>query len=131
MIKEGTEIIGNRVRVKVVKNKMAPPFKEVEFDILYNEGISKMGDLIDVAIEHNIIQKSGSWFSFGTDKIGQGREAVKAYLKEYGDSYEKVARAVKEKLGILAADPVPGAGPGANGVAATNGAAVNGKAAKK
>ncbi len=130
VIKEGTEIIGNRVRVKVVKNKMAPPFKEVEFDILYNEGISKMGDLIDVAIEHNIIQKSGSWFSFGTDKIGQGREAVKAYLKEYGDSYEKVARAVKEKLGILAADPVPGAGPGTNGVAATNGTAVNGKAKK-
>lgn len=114
VIKEGSEIIGNRVRVKVVKNKMAPPFKEVEFDILYNEGISRMGDLIDVAIEHNIIQKSGSWFSFGSDKIGQGREAVKAYLKEYGDSYEKVARAVKEKLGILSAEPVA-AGPGENG----------------
>jgi recombination protein RecA len=126
VIKEGSEIIGNRVRVKVVKNKMAPPFKEVEFDILYNEGISRMGDLIDVAIEHNIIQKSGSWFSFGTDKIGQGREAVKAYLKEYGDSYERVARAVKEKLGIIAPDQVA-AGPGENGiVAATNGKAKKG-----
>lgn len=122
VIKEGTDIIGNRVRVKVVKNKMAPPFKEVEFDILYNEGISKMGDLIDVAIENNIIQKSGSWFSFGSDKIGQGREAVKAYLKEYPDSFERVANAVKEKLGILATDAAPA--PAENGVAA------NGKAKK-
>jgi recombination protein RecA len=125
VIKEGSEIIGNRVRVKVVKNKMAPPFKEVEFDILYNEGISRMGDLIDVAIEHNIIQKAGSWFSFGTDKIGQGRESVKAYLKEYADAYEKVARAVKEKLGIIVAEPVA-AGPGENGVAPSS----NGKAKK-
>jgi recombination protein RecA len=122
VIKEGTEIVGNRVRVKVVKNKMAPPFKEVEFDILYNEGISKMGDLIDVAIENNIIQKSGSWFSFGTDKIGQGREAVKAYLREYADSYERVANAVKEKLGIVQSEPVA-AGPAENGVVATNGKA--------
>jgi recombination protein RecA len=101
VLKEGTEIIGNRVRVKVVKNKMAPPFKEVEFDVLYNEGISKMGDMIDVAIENDIIQKSGSWFSLGGEKIGQGRDSVKAYLKEYPDSYAHVENAVREKLGIV------------------------------
>lgn len=100
VLKEGTEIIGNRVRVKVVKNKMAPPFKEVEFDVLYNEGISKMGDMIDVAIENDIIQKSGSWFSLGGERIGQGRDSVKAYLKEYPDSYAHVENAVREKLGI-------------------------------
>ena len=86
--------------MEVVKNKMAPPFREVEFDVLYNEGISKMGDMIDVAIENNIIQKAGSWFSMGADKIGQGRDAVKAYLKEYPDAYKTVENAVKEKLGI-------------------------------
>lgn len=100
VIKEGTDIIGNRVRVKVVKNKMAPPFREVEFDVLYNEGISKMGDMIDVAIENDIIQKSGSWFSFSGERIGQGRESVKAYLKEYPDAFKAVETAVREKLGI-------------------------------
>jgi recombination protein RecA len=100
VIKDGTDIIGNRVRVKVVKNKMAPPFKEVEFDVLYNEGISKLGDMIDVAIENDIIQKSGSWFSLGGERIGQGRDSVKAYLKEYPDSYTQVENAVREKLGI-------------------------------
>jgi recombination protein RecA len=107
VLKEGTDIIGNRVRVKVVKNKMAPPFREVEFDVLYNEGISKMGDMIDVAIENDIIQKSGSWFSLGGERIGQGRDSVKAYLKEYPDSYTQVENAVREKLGIsLNAAPV-------------------------
>jgi recombination protein RecA len=100
VIKDGTEIIGNRVRVKVVKNKMAPPFREVEFDVLYNEGISKLGDMIDVGIENDIIQKSGSWFSFGGERIGQGRDSVKAFLKENPEAFEKVERAVREKLGI-------------------------------
>ena len=112
VIKEGTEIIGNRVRVKVVKNKMAPPFREVEFDVLYNEGISKLGDMIDVAIENDIIQKSGSWFSFGGERIGQGRESVKTYLKEYADSFKQVENAVRDKLGI-----------GVTAVASTNGVA--------
>ncbi|HYM20688.1 MAG TPA: recombinase RecA [Candidatus Kapabacteria bacterium] len=108
VIKEGTEIIGNRVRVKVVKNKMAPPFREVEFDVLYNEGISKLGDMIDVAIESDIIQKSGSWFSFGGERIGQGRDSVKAYLKEYPESFKAVENAVREKLGISIVDaPTP------------------------
>ncbi|MFI5202120.1 MAG: DNA recombination/repair protein RecA, partial [Candidatus Kapaibacterium sp.] len=100
VIKDGTEIIGNRVRVKVVKNKLAPPFREVEFDVLYNEGISKMGDMIDVGIEHNIIQKSGSWFSFEGERIGQGRDSVKAYLKEDAKAFAKVETAVRAKLGI-------------------------------
>ncbi|MBS1902230.1 MAG: recombinase RecA [Bacteroidetes bacterium] len=109
VIKEGTDIIGNRVRVKVVKNKMAPPFREVEFDVLYNEGISKMGDMIDVAIENDIIQKSGSWFSFSGERIGQGRESVKAYLKEYPDAFKAVEQAVKVKLGIAdAVEPALG-----------------------
>ena len=116
VIKDGTDIIGNRVRVKVVKNKMAPPFKEVEFDVLYNEGISKMGDMIDVAIENDIIQKSGSWFSLGGERIGQGRDSVKAYLKEYPDSYTQVENAVREKLGItLTANE-----PSTNGVTAAD-----------
>jgi recombination protein RecA len=119
-IKEGTEIIGNRVRVKVVKNKLAPPFREVEFDVLYNEGISKLGDMIDVAIENDIIQKSGSWFSFGGERIGQGRDSVKVYLKENEDAYAKVERDVRKKLGISieeeppmvsAKDIVPGGSP--------------------
>jgi len=120
VIKEGTEIIGNRVRVKVVKNKMAPPFREVEFDVLYNEGISKLGDMIDVAIENDIIQKSGSWFSFGGERIGQGRESVKTYLKEYADSFKQVENAVKDKLGI-----------GVTPVASTNGVASEEEKTKK
>jgi recombination protein RecA len=115
-IKEGTEIIGNRVRVKVVKNKLAPPFREVEFDVLYNEGISKLGDMIDVGIEHDIIQKSGSWFSFAGERIGQGRESVKVFLKENPDAFLKVETAVRKKLGI-SLDEEPAAAP-------TNGAAV-------
>ena len=116
VIKDGTDIIGNRVRVKVVKNKMAPPFKEVEFDVLYNEGISKMGDMIDVAIENDIIQKSGSWFSLGGERIGQGRDSVKAYLKEYPDSYTQVENAVREKLGIT----LTMSEPSTNGVTAAD-----------
>jgi len=116
VIKDGTDIIGNRVRVKVVKNKMAPPFKEVEFDVLYNEGISKLGDMIDVAIENDIIQKSGSWFSLGGERIGQGRDSVKAYLKEYPDSYTQVENAVREKLGITLASNEPST----NGVTAAD-----------
>ena len=119
VIKEGTEIIGNRVRVKVVKNKLAPPFREVEFDVLYNEGISKMGDMIDVGIENNIIQKSGSWFSFEGERIGQGRDSVKAYLKEDAKAFAKVETAVRKKLGIEIEGVV--AGPITNGAVAAGG----------
>ena len=100
-IKDGTTIIGNRVKVKVVKNKVAPPFKEAEFEILYNEGISRLGDLIDVAIQHNIIQKSGSWFAYGPERIGQGRDNVKKFLLENPKLAEEINLLVRKKLGLL------------------------------
>ena len=100
-IKNGTEVVGNRTRAKVVKNKVAPPFKEAEFDIIYGEGISKVGSIIDVAVMYNIINKSGAWFSYEDQRIGQGRENVKIFLKEHPEMMEeidaKVRAAVKEK----------------------------------
>ncbi len=107
-IKDGTNIIGNRTRAKVVKNKVAPPFREAQFDILYNEGISKLGDLIDIAVEHNIIAKSGSWFSYKEDRIGQGRDAVKKYLQDSEKTALAVERELRAKLGL----PMPGGQPG-------------------
>jgi recombination protein RecA len=95
-IKDGEEIVGNRTKVKVVKNKVAPPFKSVEFDILYGEGISVLGELIDLAVEFGVIKKAGSWFSYGTEKLGQGREAVKKLLREDNALYRKIQQQVKE-----------------------------------
>jgi len=97
ILKEGAEIVGNRVKVKIVKNKVAPPFKEVEVDILYNEGISKMGDMIDVATELNIINKSGSWLSYGEERA-QGRESFKKLLKENTELYNKLEKSVRAVL---------------------------------
>jgi recombination protein RecA len=110
-LKDGTNIIGNRTRVKVVKNKVAPPFKEAQFDILYNEGISKLGDLIDTAVEHNIIVKSGSWFSYKEERIGQGRDAVKTFLIGNPNLVKEIDTAVRKKLGLLPADPAPAPKP--------------------
>jgi recombination protein RecA len=101
-IKDGQEAIGNRVRAKVVKNKVAPPFKEVEFDVLYSEGISKMNDLIDVAVDHDIIEKSGSWFSYKGDRIGQGRDAVRKALLEDPQLMSGIEVEVRAKLGLPA-----------------------------
>jgi len=109
-IKDGTDIIGNRVHVKVVKNKVAPPFKEVEFDVLYNEGISRLGDMIDVAVDNGIIQKSGSWFAYNDERIGQGRDAVKKFLQENPATFTKVQDAVRTKLGISLAATTNGNG---------------------
>jgi recombination protein RecA len=103
-IKEGQNVVGNRVKVKVVKNKVAPPFKEAQFDILYNEGISKLGDLIDTAVEHNIISKSGSWFAYGSDRIGQGRDSVKKYLQENDKLAKQIDTEVRKKLGLIDAE---------------------------
>ncbi|MGB2957488.1 MAG: recombinase RecA [Bacteroidota bacterium] len=100
-IKEGTSIIGNRTRAKVVKNKVAPPFREAHFDILYNEGISRLGDLIDTAVDQDIIAKAGSWFSYGDDRIGQGRDAVKRFLLENREKAETIDRETRKKLGLL------------------------------
>ena len=100
-IKNGTDVVGNRTRVKVVKNKLAPPFKECEFDIMYGEGISKYGDLLDLASEMGIIQKSGTWYSFGDERLGQGRENVKAFFKENPDFAEKIELMVRKKLTLI------------------------------
>ncbi len=97
-IKEGGEVIGNKTRVKVVKNKVAPPFREAYFDIMFGEGISKWGELVDLAVQMEIIQKSGSWFSMGEERIGQGKDSVKAYLQSNPDIAEQVEAQVREKL---------------------------------
>jgi len=106
-LKDGANMIGNLTRVKVVKNKVAPPFKEAQFDILYNEGISRLGDLIDTAVEHNIIAKSGSWFSYKEDRIGQGRDAVKAYLQNSPAMAIEIDGLLRAKLGLGEAEEAP------------------------
>jgi len=103
-IKEGQEIIGNRTKVKVVKNKLAPPFKNVEFDLMYGEGISRTGDLLDIGVDLDIVDKSGSWYSFEGERIGQGRENVKLFLIDNQDIFEKIETLVREKLGIASPD---------------------------
>ena len=97
-IKEGEKIVGNRVRVKIVKNKVAPPFRKAEFDILYGEGISRMGEIIDLGVDHGIIKKSGSWFSYGDTKLGQGRDAVKKLLEDNPELSEELEKGIKQKL---------------------------------
>src|SRR5207245_5043845 len=99
VIKDGTDIIGNRVRVKVVKNKLAPPFREVEFDVLYNEGISRMGDLLDLGAEMGVVEKSGAWFAFRGERIGQGRDNARSYLSEHPDVAATTQTAVREQAG--------------------------------
>jgi recombination protein RecA len=103
-IKEGDKIVGNRTKVKIVKNKVAPPFHECEFDIMYGEGISREGDLLDLAVNNNIVEKSGAWFSYSGERLGQGRENVKNMLKENTEMYDRIEHDVKVKLGMLAAD---------------------------
>src|SRR4026208_184508 len=101
-IKERDEVIGNQTRVKVVKNKMAPPFKVVEFDIMYGEGISKRGELLDLGVQAGVVEKSGSWFSFAGQRIGQGRESAKTFLKEHSEVADAVERAVRANAGLIA-----------------------------
>jgi recombination protein RecA len=129
-LKDGNNVIGNRTKVKVVKNKVAPPFREAQFDILYNEGISKLGDLIDVAVEHNIIAKSGSWFAYKDDKIGQGRDAVKAYLLASPKVADEILLAVRKKLGMIAEDAIAPAGKQTPAIAKTSDQPPAKKAAK-
>ena len=99
-LKDGTDMVGNRTRVKVVKNKVAPPFKMTEFDIMYGKGISKEGDIIDLAIKGDIIEKTGAWFSYGDMKIGQGKENSKKYLLDNPDIYSEIIKKVKSFMGL-------------------------------
>jgi len=104
-IKDGQEVVGNRTRAKVVKNKMAPPFKQAEFDIMYGEGISKAGDLLDIGVEAGVIEKSGSWYSYNSERIGQGRENVKKFFKDNTDIFEDLFVKVKEAIGLVKSTP--------------------------
>lgn len=118
-ITQGEDVVGNQVRVKVVKNKVAPPFKKAEFDILYGDGISKEGELIDLGVAANVIQKSGAWYSYGEERLGQGRDNVRSFLKENPDLYDKMKGEVFRHFGIGAtpaagdveAKPEPAARP--------------------
>ena len=107
-LKDGTEAVGNRVRVKVVKNKVAPPFRQAEFDIVYGEGISKEGSLIDVGVEEGIVRKAGAWYTYDGEQLGQGKEKARLFLKENSDTAAEIEKRIKEKLGIdpIAADEV-------------------------
>jgi recombination protein RecA len=99
-IKDGQNITGNRVRVKVVKNKVAPPFKQAEFDIMFNEGISKVGELVDTGAALGVIEKAGAWYSYGGERIGQGRENVKSYLRDNPATAAEIESKIKEQAGI-------------------------------
>ncbi len=102
-IKDGQEVVGNRTKAKVVKNKLASPFKEAEFDIMYGEGISKAGDLLDTGVQVEVIEKSGSWYSYKGERIGQGRETVKKFFSDNPDLYEEILQKVREAMGIVKA----------------------------
>nr|WP_284295124.1 hypothetical protein [Luteimicrobium album] len=129
-LKEGTDAVGNRTRVKVVKNKMAPPFKQAEFDILYGVGISREGGLIDMGVEHGFVRKSGSWFTYDGDQLGQGKENARSFLRDNPDLANELEKKIKEKLGVGARVDVPAEEPGgAADAAAPKAAAAKGAAA--
>ena len=100
-IKDGDEIIGNQTRVKVVKNKIAPPFKQVEFDILYGEGISKFGELLDLGVKANIVEKSGAWFSYNSERLGQGREKAKQYFRDNPHIADEIEQKIRQNAGLI------------------------------
>jgi recombination protein RecA len=123
-IKDGDVVTGNRTKIKIVKNKMAPPFREAEFDIIYGEGISKEGDLVDLGVQHNMIEKSGAWYSYKGERIGQGRENAKQFLRENSDVFKKVDSELRKQLGLVrpeqsAVAPPPPAPPAPQAAAAT------------
>jgi recombination protein RecA len=104
-IKDGDQVVGGRTRVKIVKNKVAPPFREAEFDVMYGEGISREGDLLDLAVEHKIIEKSGTWFAYSGERLGQGRENAKQFLRDNPDTFKAIEERVRKELGLLAVEP--------------------------
>ena len=101
-LKNGDDVVGNATRVKVVKNKVAPPFKVVEFDIMYGEGVSKVGEIVDLGVKAGVVEKSGSWFSYDSQRIGQGRENAKTFLKTNPDIAAKIEAAVRANAGLIA-----------------------------
>jgi recombination protein RecA len=105
-LKDGTDVVGNRVRVKVVKNKVAPPFKQAEFDILYGEGISKEGAIIDIGVDSGIVKKAGAWYTYDGEQLGQGRENARKFLKEHDEVAAEISKKVTEKLGLVPTDVV-------------------------
>jgi len=107
-IKNRDEVVGNQTRVKVVKNKVAPPFKQVEFDIMYGEGVSKTGELLDLGVKANVVEKAGSWFSHNSERIGQGRENAKQFLKDNPDIANEIERAIRQNAGLVAEDMLTG-----------------------
>jgi recombination protein RecA len=111
-IKDGETVIGNRTKIKVVKNKLAPPFREVEADLLYGEGISRESDLLDLGVANNVIEKTGSWYSFRGERIGQGRENARSFLKEHTDAFGSIENELRRKMGIAGRDPVHAARAG-------------------
>jgi recombination protein RecA len=117
-LKDGDRVVGNRTRVKVAKNKVAPPFRECEFDIMYGEGISRQGDVLDLAVAQNVIDKSGAWFSYKGDRLGQGRENAKQALKDNPELLKRIEREVKVKLGIAVPEEAPAPAPNAKAAAA-------------
>ena len=110
-IKDGDVVIGNRTKVKVVKNKVAAPFREAEFDIIYGEGISREGDLLDLAVNNNLVEKCGSWFSYKGERIGQGRENARQFLKDNKDTLAKLEPEVRKALGLIPAGSAAAAAP--------------------
>jgi recombination protein RecA len=117
-LKDGDVVIGNRTKVKVVKNKVASPFREAEFDIIYGEGVSKEGDLLDLGVAQNIVEKSGSWFSYKGERIGQGRENARQFLKDNADIRQTIDTELRKALGLIKAEPsteAPAAAPASNG----------------
>jgi recombination protein RecA len=121
-IKEREEVVGNQTRVKVVKNKVAPPFKTIEFDIMYGEGISKTGELVDLGVKAGIVEKSGAWFSFDSERIGQGRENAKGYLKEHPETAERIERAIRQNAGLIVGQILDGGADTGEGGGAESGA---------
>jgi recombination protein RecA len=113
-IKERDQVIGNQTRVKVVKNKMAPPFKVVDFDIMYGEGVSKRGELVDLGVQAGVVEKSGSWFSYDGQRIGQGRENAKAYLRDHAEIGEAIEHSIRANAGLVAEAMMAAPGEAAN-----------------
>jgi recombination protein RecA len=111
-IKEREDVVGNTTRVKVVKNKVAPPFKQVEFDIMYGEGISKTGELVDLGVKAGIVEKSGAWFSYDSQRLGQGRENAKMFLKQNPEVAEKIEQSIRQNAGLIAESILAGSDPG-------------------